>query len=136
MPNTAFTTPQMAFFSRRRALLTSLVVPVASAWAQRPAPTWRVQVVDQPEPVLQLRAAETDGWLMVGAGGGLRWLRPPAAPLRLAQGIDPGTPVAAAHGLTPANVRKICQRVRATLIRLAETDAHYADMLALPVLAA
>lgn len=98
MPNTAFTTPQMAFFSRRRALLTSLVVPVASAWAQRPAPTWRVQVVDQPEPVLQLRAAETDGWLMVGAGGGLRWLRPPAAPLRLAQGIDPGTPVAAAHG--------------------------------------
>lgn len=53
-----------------------------------------------------------------------------------ASNSSPSVTVAALHGLTPANVRKICQRVRTTLTRLAETDASYEDMLGLPVLAA
>ena len=45
-----------------------------------------------------MRPAESSGWIAAGGGGGLWWLRAQSAPLRLASGIDPRTPIDAAHG--------------------------------------
>ncbi len=62
------------------------------------ASAWRERAVTAPEPLAQVRAAETDGWIAVGRSGGLWWLRSGAPVQRLASSIDAETPVAAAHG--------------------------------------
>jgi hypothetical protein len=80
---------------RRHLLLAGLGAPWAAARAQA---AWRVQAVAMPEPIVQVRAAETAGWLAVGEGGGLWWLRGASSPVKLASAIDARMPVSAAHG--------------------------------------
>ena len=48
----------------------------------------------------------------------------------------PAVTVAQSHGLTEANVRKICQRVRQRLTRLADSNSEYASLLDLPAVVA
>lgn len=91
--------------SLRRAALTrrdvlrccALGAPVLSARAQT-ARAWREQAATAPEALAQVRAAEGEGFIVVGRSGGLWWLRSGATAQRLANGIDAATPVAAAHG--------------------------------------
>lgn len=47
---------------------------------------------------------------------------------------SPATTVARLHGVTPANVRKIVQRVRQRLVRLARAEARFTPLLGLPIL--
>lgn len=49
---------------------------------------------------------------------------------------SPAVTVAQTHGLTPHNVRKICQRVRERLVRLATSEPAYAALLDLLAVAA
>lgn len=62
------------------------------------AAAWRVTSPTVAGPIAQLRPAESMGWIAVGAGGALWWLRTQSTPLQLASGIDPRTPIDAAHG--------------------------------------
>ncbi len=80
---------------RRHVVAAGLAAPWAAARAQA---GWRVQALAVPEPIVQLRAAEAQGWLAVGEGGGLWWLRAASPPVKLASGIDARTPVGAAQG--------------------------------------
>jgi hypothetical protein len=49
---------------------------------------------------------------------------------------SPAVTVAQTHGLSPALVRKICQRVRDRLVHIGHSDDHFGPLLDLPVLAA
>lgn len=49
---------------------------------------------------------------------------------------SPAVTVAELYGVSQANVRKICQRVREGLVRLAEGDPQYESLLDLPSVAA
>ncbi len=49
---------------------------------------------------------------------------------------SPAVTVAQTHGLSPALVRKICQRVRERLARIGRSDDRFGPLLDLPVLAA
>ena len=48
---------------------------------------------------------------------------------------SPANTVAAERGLTPVNVRKVASRTRERLLRLAGSDARYAGLTTLPLLA-
>jgi hypothetical protein len=49
---------------------------------------------------------------------------------------SPAETVAQTHDLNPANIRKICQRVRQQLKDLAQTEPEYQTLLTLPAVAA
>ena len=49
---------------------------------------------------------------------------------------SPAVTVAQTHGLSPALVRKICQRVRERLVRIGHSEDRFGPLLDLPVLAA
>ena len=86
----------MPLITRRACLAAAMVGAAPVLRAQ--AAAWQVTSPAVAEPIAQLRPAESTGWIAVGTGGGLWWLRAPAAPLQLARGIDPRTPIDAAHG--------------------------------------
>lgn len=81
----------------RRACVAA-VLAGATPLLRAQAVAWSVIPLAVPEPLAQLRPAEAAGWIAVGTGGGLWWLRAQAAPVRLAGDIDPRTPIDAAHG--------------------------------------
>lgn len=93
-------------FTRRRALFATLVGlgPLsgrvsAQATAVADAPPWAVRAVPADEPMRQLHAGGPSGLLGTGASGSLWALSLKGqAPRRLADGIDPATPVATGHG--------------------------------------
>lgn len=74
------------------------MVAAAAPTLRAQAAAWQTSSLEAPEPIVQLRPAGSTGWIAAGAGGGLWWLRALSAPLRLAAGIDPRTPIDAAHG--------------------------------------
>jgi hypothetical protein len=93
-------------FTRRRALFAGFVglgvasgrVGAQATAAPDPAP-WAVRAVTAGEPIRQLHAGGPSGLLGTGASGSL-WALSLAgqAPRRIAEGIDPATPVATGHG--------------------------------------
>ena len=93
-------------FTRRRALVAGLVglAPAsgqvgAQATAAADAPRWAVRAVPAAEPMRQLHAGGPSGLLGTGVSGGLWALSLEGqAPRRIADGIDPATPVATGHG--------------------------------------
>jgi hypothetical protein len=88
--------PPRRFACTRRAALTAWLP--ATALGQGSGPAWLATPWPVPEPLLQLRAAESDGWLAVGTSGALWHLRAEGAAQRRGSAIDVRTPVAAAHG--------------------------------------
>ena len=89
--------------SRREALLAALGAASWRAGAQVTAvqdPTpWAVRAVPAGEPIWQLHAGGPSGLLGTGAGGSLWALSLTGeAPRRIADGIDPATPIATGHG--------------------------------------
>lgn len=87
--------PSLFSMNRRDVLVAALAAPCAAAKAQA---AWRVQALAVPEAIAQIRAAESAGWLAVGEGGGLWWLRASLPPAKLASSIDTRMPVSASHG--------------------------------------
>lgn len=86
----------MPLLKRRACVAAAVAAAVPTLRAQ--AAAWHVSLLEAPEPIVQLRPGESAGWIAAGANGGLWWLRAPSAPVRLAAGIDPRTPIDAAHG--------------------------------------
>ncbi len=92
--------------TRRRALLAGVIglnaasVRAGAKAAAVPDPTpWAVRAVPSDEPMRQLHAGGPSGLLGTGAGGGLWALSLKGqAPRRIADGIDPSTPIATGHG--------------------------------------
>jgi hypothetical protein len=58
---------------------------------------WRLNAWAVPEPLVQLRPSQNKGWLAVSQAGGLWALYAKTSPQKLATGLDPFTPLAAAH---------------------------------------
>lgn len=94
------------WLTRRRALFAGIVglgpssarVGAQGAAARDPA-SWAVRAVPADEPMRQLHAGGPSGLLGIGAGGSLWALSLTGqAPRRMADGIHPATPIAAAHG--------------------------------------
>jgi len=92
--------------TRRRALFAGLVglgtasgrVGAQATAAKDPTP-WAVRAVPADEPMRQLHAGGPSGLLGTGASGSLWALSLTGqAPRRIADGIDPATPVATGHG--------------------------------------
>ena len=89
--------------TRRVALLAGFSAASLRAGAQAaaaPAPLpWAVRAVPAGEPMQQLHAGGPSGLLGTGGSGSLWALSlTGAAPQRIAEGIDPATPVASGHG--------------------------------------
>ena len=89
--------------NRREALLAGLGAASLRAGAQvtaAPDPTpWAVRAVPASEAMRQLQAGGPSGLLGTGAGGTLWTLSLTGeAPRRIADGIDPATPIASGHG--------------------------------------
>ncbi len=98
--------------TRRRALCAGIVGLAAAsgragaqaAAASDPAP-WAVRAVPADEPMRQLQAGGPSGLLGTGASGRLWALSLKGeAPRRLADGIDPDTPIATGHGRIAARM--------------------------------
>lgn len=94
------------WFTRRRALFAGFVglgaasgrVGAQATAALDPTP-WAVRAVPADEPIRQLHAGGPSGLLGTGASGSLWALSLKGhAPRRIAEGIDPATPVATGHG--------------------------------------
>jgi hypothetical protein len=95
--------------SRRAAMLAGLGAAGLRAGAQAitapdPVP-WAVRAVPTGEPISQVHAGGPSGLLGTGAGGSLWALSfTGEAPRRIADGIDPATPIATGHGRIAARM--------------------------------
>jgi len=88
--------------SRRQALLAGLGALGCRAVAAKEATPWTARAVPTPEPIRQLHAGGPSGLMGTGNSGALwgLWALSPTGqpPRRLADGLDPATPLAIGHG--------------------------------------
>lgn len=135
------------WLTRRRALFAGLAgLGTASgrvgAQVAAPDPTpWAVRTVASDEPMRQLHAGGPSGLLGTGASGSLWALSLKGqAPRRIADGIDPGTPIATGHGRIAARTadgglwvwEETGGRVGASVSSSASLSVH-AGLLVLPL---
>ena len=91
--------------SRREALLAGLGAVGWHAVAAVQPTSWLVRAVAAPEPMRQLHAGGPSGLLGTGVSGSLWALSLTGqAPQRLADGLDPATPLATGHGRIAARM--------------------------------
>ncbi len=102
-----------------------------------PALAWALRSVVTEEPLRQIHAAGPTGLLAIGASGALWALSPAGRPAqRLAQGLDPATPLASGHGRIAARSAEgglwVWERGQAHLARRTGLAVH-AGLLILPL---